>query len=345
VSEPGASSSALARVEPGAVTAAAARALRAGAVAAIVPAGVFDLAGPGALACLQGLLTNDLEAPGDGALVYGALLTPKGMIVVDGWAGRRGDTVRYTVPAEGRERAAGIFHRSIPPRLARVTDRTAEVQVLRLAGSAALAIAEAARLAVPGAPGRVEMSGDVEVGRFSELAPFTLQWIGARAPIEQVRQRLLAAGAVASDPAVFDLARILEGWPGLLSEIDDKTLPQEVRYDEIGGVSYTKGCYTGQETVSRLHFRGHANRGLRGLRLEGEPSPEWHTAPPVTFGDQEVGRLTSVAWVPEGPPGSGVWMGLAILRREVPAGALVRIRMLDATVTALPLPRPRFDPA
>ncbi|HTY06126.1 MAG TPA: hypothetical protein VMC86_06400 [Gemmatimonadales bacterium] len=335
----------LVRVEPESIAPAAARALRAGAVVANVPAGVFDLDGPGAVACMQGLLTSDLDAPGEGTLVYGALLTPKGMIVVDGWAGRRGHTVRFTVPAEGRERAAGIFRRSIPPRLARVTDRSTELRVLRLAGPGAIALAEAARLSVPGAPGRIGSAGDAEVGRASEAAPFALQWIGPAGAVEDIRKRLLDSGVVAGDAAVLELARILAGWPGLASEIDDKTLPQEVRYDEIGGVSYTKGCYTGQETVSRLHFRGHPNRGLRGIRLESEPSPEWRGAPSVILGDRDVGRLTSITWVPEGPPGSGVWMGLAMLRRDVPDGAAVRIGMIDATVTPLPLPVPRFDPA
>src|SRR5256886_11798229 len=89
-------------------------------------------------------------------LVYGALLTPKGMIVVDGWAARLGATVSYTVPAHGggRERALAIFTRSVPPRLARVSDRTSEVAVYRLAGPGALAVAVAAepQVAPPAAP-------------------------------------------------------------------------------------------------------------------------------------------------------------------------------------------------
>lgn len=337
----------LTRIGPAAVTPVLAQALRSGAVLAFAPAGVFDLSGPGAVACMQGLLTNDIDRPGDGAFAYGALLTPKGMITVDGWAGRRGDLVRFTTPAEGAERAAQVFQHSIPPRLARVADRSAEVRVLRLAGPAALALAEAARLPtpLPAEPGRVRASGDVEVARATGAAPFTLQWIGAPGPLEEIRRRLAGAGAVEGEPAVLQLARILAGWPALASEVDDRTLPQEVRYDEIAGVSYTKGCYTGQETVSRVHFRGHPNRGLRGLQLSGEPPEQWRTPQPVLLGDKDVGRLTSLAWVPDGPPGAGIWMGLALLRREVPDGALVRVGMVEARVTALPLPLPRFDPA
>lgn len=337
--------SVLARVGPASVTPAVAQGLRAGAVVADAPGAVYDLAGPGAVACMQGLLTNDIEKPGDGALAYGALLTPKGMIIADGWAGRRGELVRFTTTAEGGERVAPVFQRSIPPRLAKVTDRTPELRVLRLTGPAALALAEAARLPVPQAPGRVELDGEVEVGRSTEGAPFTLQWIGTPGALELVKKRLTTAGAVEGDPAALQLARIAAGWPALASEVDDKTLPQEIRYDEIGGVSYTKGCYTGQETVSRVHFRGHPNRGLRGIHLSAEPPAEWRTPQPVVLGEKEAGRLTSVAWVPDSPTGSGVWMGLAVLRREVPEGASVRIGMIEGRVTPLPLPLPRLEPA
>src|SRR5256886_14104320 len=94
-----------ARLVPGAVSPARLAALRTGAVIAPAEAAVVTLTGPGAVTCFQGLLTNDIEKPGDGAFVYGALLTPKGMIVVDGWATRHGATVSYTVPAYGRERS------------------------------------------------------------------------------------------------------------------------------------------------------------------------------------------------------------------------------------------------
>src|SRR2546429_127812 len=138
----------IARVEPGDVTPTLVTALYTGALVSRVEAGVVALTGPGAVTSFQGLLTNDVELPGDGSFVYGALLTPKGMIVVDGWAARLGATVSYTVPAHGggRERALAIFTRSVPPRLAPVSDRTSEGAVYRLAGPGALAGAGAARL-------------------------------------------------------------------------------------------------------------------------------------------------------------------------------------------------------
>src|SRR3989441_1282808 len=306
----------VARVEPGEVTPALVTALYTGAVVSRVEAGVGSLTGPGAVTALQGLLTNDVELPGDGSFVYGALLTPKGMIVVDGWAARLGATVSYTVPADagGRERAHAIFTRSVPPRLARVSDRTADLAVYRLAGPGALAAAVAGGLEVPLAAGRVLVQPDgVETARAAEGAPFVLQVTAPEAGGALPAARREPAGAAAAGPAVLELSRILAGWPRLGAEVDEKTIPQEVRLDAIDGVSYTKGCYTGQETVARLHFRGHANRQLRGLLFDPEPpvapASGWSV---VTHLDRDVGRVTSLAFVPDlRLPGAGRWIARA----------------------------------
>src|SRR2546426_6222390 len=322
--------SAVARLEPGRVTAATVAALRTGAVLARAEAGVVALTGPGAVTCFQGLLTNDIEKPGDGAFVYGALLTPKGMIVVDGWATRQGTTVSYTVPAHGRERALEILTRSVPPRLARLADRTAELAVLRLTGPRAQAVADAAGLAVTSTAGRAvqAVTGDAgaDVARPGDVAPFALQFSLPANRADALRERLVAGGALWADPDALEFARILAGWPALGAEVDDRTIPQEVRYDELGGVSYTNGCYTGQETVSRLHFPGHTNRYLRGLMFDAEPAatpaPGW-TA--VTHLDRDVGRVTSLAWVPEaGVAGGGPWICPSLARRPGVPGAVAR---------------------
>ena len=329
--------------------------LRAGAIVALADVATIDLTGssgsPGAVTCFQGLLTNDIEKPGDGAFVYGALLTPKGMIVVDGWAARLGPRVRFTVPAEGRERASLILQRSVPPRLARAADRTGELAVVRVAGAHAVAVMGATGLPAPHVPNHT-MEGvvagvPVEVARTSDVAPFVFQVTMAKDQLDVVQNRLIGAGAHAANTEALELARILSGWPRLASEVDEKTIPQEVRFDEIGGVSYTKGCYTGQETVSRLHFRGHANRQLRGLLFETDPpaapASGWSA---VTQDERDVGRVTSIAWLPDGG-GSvlGRWIGLAMLRREVEIGATVRAAGREARVTDLPFDAPLVAPA
>lgn len=328
---------ALARLDPAVASPAVVRALQRGALAARADAGVIELTGPGALACAQGLLTSDIEAPGDGAFLYGALLTPKGMVVVDAWAARLAETIRLTVPAAGREGALALLTRSVPPRLARVTDASGERAVIRVAGPRAAAVAQDAGFAPP-APGREAGGVAVPPGP----APFGVQITVAAAAADGALERLVRAGAAAADARALELARVAAGWPGLESEVDDKTLPQEIRFDEIGGVSYTKGCYTGQETVSRVHFRGHPNRALRGLLFEDDPPAAAEIR--VQADGKDVGRVSSLARVPEGAVRYR-WIGLGVLRREVGVGALVDAGGALARVVEPPIALAADEPA
>jgi len=291
-----------------------------------------ELSGPGAVACVQGLLTNDVEQPGEGSFVYGAVLTPKGMIVCDMWATRERGAVRLTVPRHGLGALEGVFQHSLPPRLARAVDRTADVVTFHLAGPRAVELAVRAGLAAP-AEGRAATAivgeGACVVARPHAGAPFALQITVPAPHAGAVRRHFVAAGLMAASPHALDLARIVAGWPRLGAEIDGKTLPQEVRYDAIGGVSYTKGCYTGQETVARLHFRGHPNRSLLGLSWDATPRFDLTD---VVQGDVNRGRISSIAWVAP----IERYLGLAMLRRETDFGTPVVAAGAPASVVELP---------
>lgn len=117
--------------------------------------------------------------------------------------------------------------------------------------------------------------------------------------------------------------------------MDDTMLSQEANMDDLQAISYTKGCYTGQEFVARLHYRGHVNRYLRGLRLSG-PVPRGATV--VSPDGATVGDVrSSVESATEGA------IALALIRREVADGAEVRVQLgerdVAATVVALPFVR------
>ncbi len=120
-------------------------------------------------------------------------------------------------------------------------------------------------------------------------------------------------GAYESEPADDELERlrILARTPRWGREIDDGILPAEAGLDERA-VSFTKGCYPGQEPLARLHNRGHVNRTLRVIELDGEPARQ---ADEVRHGDRVVGRVTSAV------PGTA----LAYVRLDVPAGADVDV--------------------
>jgi folate-binding protein YgfZ len=114
------------------------------------------------------------------------------------------------------------------------------------------------------------------------------------------------------DGDALEAMRIAAGTPRFGREIDDRVLPAEAGLVERA-VSLSKGCYPGQEPIARLHYRGHANRGLRVLVLDGEQLPEPDAE--LTYGEKVVGRVTSAARA------NGGIIALAYVRAEVPPEA------------------------
>jgi tRNA-modifying protein YgfZ len=125
----------------------------------------------------------------------------------------------------------------------------------------------------------------------------------------------------------WELARVEAGMPRFGREFDVGAMPAEVGLVPLA-VSFTKGCYPGQEPVARLQYRGHSNRVLRGLAFAAEPPAPGAR---VVHDDREVGRVTSVAVSPAFGP-----IGLAVIRREVDEGAPVVAGEQAATVRPLP---------
>ena len=317
---------------PGTVSDEVAEAAIEGTIVAEADVAVMHVGGPSVTACLQGLLTNDIEAVGDGGFLYGAVLTNKGTIVCDMWTSRGNGRAWLAVPTTGREALLDLFKKYLPPRLAVVTDRSDELAILRVAGPKATQVAHRARIAIP-EPGQSTSAvlGEAAgiVSRPSTQANFELQLQLEHDRVPAVLDSLEASGAVPADNAGLELARILAGWPRLGAEIDTKTLPQEVRYDAIDGVSYTKGCYTGQETVARLHFRGHTNRALQGLVWDHSPNPSENS---IVQNDKPVGRVTSIAWLAPFEQ----YIGLGMVNRSATSEQPVRAASAPAGIVDLP---------
>jgi tRNA-modifying protein YgfZ len=120
------------------------------------------------------------------------------------------------------------------------------------------------------------------------------------------------AGARTVADEELEALRIEAGTPRYGKEIDDRVLPAEAGLVERA-VSLTKGCYPGQEPIARLHYRGHANRALRVLGLEGDELPPADAE--IRYGDKVVGRVTSAARA------NGSVVCLGYVRVEVPADA------------------------
>src|SRR5262249_53366715 len=115
------------------------------------------------------------------------------------------------------------------------------------------------------------------------------------AEISTVTKTLADAGALECMPAAIESARLEAGFPLFGQDITEDNLPQEVGRD-AQAISFTKGCYLGQETVARIDALGHVNRRLVGLKFSGTEIPQIGAA--IIAGDQQVGRVTSAAWSP-----------------------------------------------
>jgi tRNA-modifying protein YgfZ len=204
--------------------------------------------------------------------------------------------------------------------------RTLERGLLSLIGPQAETIAGAERLAAG-----EHANGQLKVGGVEALAIRTEQGIDLlceAADTEPLCAALLARGATAVAPEAAECLRVERGRPRYGVDMDDTTIPQEAGLNERA-VSFTKGCYVGQETVARLHYRGKPNRHLRGLRL----SAPAETGEQLRLGEREVGRLGSSVVSPELGP-----IALALVRREGPPGATVLVGDGGTPAEVLELP-------
>lgn len=285
---------------------------------------IFSIEGPGATDCLQGIFTNEVAKTPTGSLIYGAFLTPKGAIITDGWVLKTAVGYYVVVEAAGREPVAAIFKRTLPPRLARAVDRTDQIGALWLLGPVGVAPVPAPFATWP-EPGRVVSSGEGAQTDWHLAAGVSTAEFGALllGPADQLN----APGFGIGTRDDLRMARVLAGVPTLGIEIDDRTLPQEVDFDRLGGVSYSKGCYVGQETVARIHFRGHPNWRMMGIRAEagfGASDQRSRDSKPAVY-------LKTVIRLED-----GTGLGLARVRREVEVGAGLAEGGSLVTVVELP---------
>ena len=146
--------------------------------------------------------------------------------------------------------------------------------------------------------------------------------VGPRADVERAQESLAAAGVAVGSHDDYEAARIAAGVPRLGVDVDERTIPQEAFLDETA-VSFTKGCFVGQELVCRIDTRGRVNRYLRRVRFDAvPPAGDAARGAAVVAGDKVVGELTS----------SAGGLALAMVRREVEPPADVIVRFGDDEV-------------
>jgi len=284
--------------------------------------GKLALTGPQAKEFLQGQLTNDIEGltPGEGC--YAAFLDHKGKMQGDLRVLDLGDELWLDCERVALQDLFNMIRRYKLGLAVELHKRTLECGLLSLIGPDARRVAGAAELpAVEHASARV---GD----RLLVVTDLGVDVICAAEDVARVRAQLEAAGAVPVSEAAAEVLRVESGRPRYGVDLDQTVIPQEAGLNERA-VSFTKGCYVGQETVARLHYRGKPNRHLRGLRLsETVPS-----GAELRRGEKVVGRLGSVVVSPRLGP-----IALALVRREAAPGDRLAIEGSAASAEVVELP-------
>jgi tRNA-modifying protein YgfZ len=288
--------------------------------------GKLVVSGPEAGEYLQGQVTNDVEGlePGDG--VYAALLDRKGHMQGDMRVLRPGEEPDLWLDTEPEAIEAVRRHLGMYKigRQVEMADVGGERAILSLIGPRAAEIA--------GSPPLPENAcEEITVGGAGCLAVGTAGGIDLFVSAEErdrAWEALLAAGAAEVSPAAVEILRLEAGRPRFGSEMGTETMPAEAGIVERA-VSFTKGCYIGQETVARLHYKGKPNRHLRGLKLSAPAQP----GEPVSLDGKELGSLGGAAVSPAFGP-----IALAILRREAEPGVTVAVGEDGVTAQVVALP-------
>jgi len=291
--------------------------------------------GAKAAATLAGIVTNDVESLTPGTGCYAAALTAKGKIVADLRIFCRADDFTLDVSSRAAAGWNDLVRKYVNPRLATYTDVSAETGCIGVYGPKAAAIlarlgaADATALAqlapyqhltttVAGHAALVLRSPDYGVPGFDCIV--------ASSAADPLFHALIDAGARAVGLAAADIARVEAGRPEWGIDMDDTTIPQEANLDQLHAISYTKGCYTGQEVVARLHFRGHVNKYLRTIHAP-------HALPPHGIvrnaEGKEVGEVRSSVVSPR----RGA-VAIAMLRRELADGEDVVVHCDDGDLPA-----------
>jgi folate-binding protein YgfZ len=278
----------------------------------------LELRGGEAAEFLQGQLTNDVEslAPGEGC--YAALLNHKGKIRTDLRVLRGEDWFWLDAEPIGLRPLTHTIDTYSLGREVRSEDLSAERAILSLVGPGARDVLDASP------PEREHAFVEGEHGLYV-ATDLGVDVICAADDADAVRAAL---GVEAVSEEAAECLRIESGRPRLGLDMDGDTIPQEAGLNERA-VDFEKGCYVGQETVARLHYRGKPNRHLRGLKLSGPAS----TGDPIALGERQVGTLGSVCDSPRLGP-----IGLALVRREAEPGATVLVGEERAEVVELPFP-------
>ncbi|MGI8461104.1 MAG: YgfZ/GcvT domain-containing protein [Solirubrobacterales bacterium] len=292
--------------------------------------GLLTVGGTEGAEYLQGQLTNEIEALGPGEGCYSALLDRKGKMQGD-MRVLRIAADQILIETEPSALAAVSRHLGTYKigREVEIEDIGSERAILSLIGPASSERAGTPPLVAEHAHATFERDG---IGSRAVATDVGVDLIVAASEADGLRRSLLAAGLAEAGEEAAEIVRVENGRPRFGAEMTTETIPQEAGINERA-ISFEKGCYIGQETVARLHYKGKPNRHLRGLRLSAPVA----AGAPVRLGERDAGRVGTAVLSPAFGP-----IALAILRREAEPGASVEVGEDGATAEVVEVPFERI---
>ena len=307
------------------------------AIGAVAPRLQIAVAGQDRAAYLQGLLTNDIQAltPGNGC--YSAWLSPQGRMLTDMHVLESGGMILLDVPAETLESTIQRLEQFIFTEDVTVGSLAGTLSSVWLHGPRAASVLEQV---IDGARGLIEWpeyhhtqfelgESPVSILRLSQLGVPGFCVYVERARESSLTATLTSAGAVTVPDDAIAAARIEAGYPVFGLDMTDDTIPLEAGI-EPRAISFTKGCYVGQEVIIRVLHRGHGRvaRKLVSLRING-PRPERGAR--LYAGEREIGMVTSAA---ESPRAGTIALGYAH-RDFLTSGTELEVEIASGRATAI----------
>ena len=276
---------------------------------------------------LHALLTNDISALAQGSGTYAAYLTPQGRMITDMRVVETGDQILLAVEPSIASALAQRLDQLVFSEDVQVEDRSGELDVIGVHGPAAAAVIESA-LQVPVAEltrNYANVSAEVDVGSETRARVTAVRddgfgvpgfdvYVPARAA-GRIRGNLVESGATPAGEETFESLRLEAGRPRFGIDMTDDTIPLEAGIEDRA-ISFTKGCYVGQEVIVRVLHRGHGRVARRLVRLVLSGSQLPSRGDKVLAADREVGAITSAAESPR----AGAPLAMAYVHRDFVSG-------------------------
>jgi len=279
--------------------------------------GLIRVAGEDAASFLHTQLTNAIDDLGAGSARLAGYCSPKGRLLASFLVWRDDEGIVLQISADLQAAIQKRLSMFVLRAKARLSDLTPVAALLGVAGPGAAAALRAAGLPAPDAPWQAAAAAGATVIRLPDGDGLPRWQIALPAEQAADRQAALAATLAPADSAVWDWLEVRSGVPRIAAATQEQFVPQMINLELVGGVSFRKGCYPGQEIVARSQYRGTLKRRMWLIHGEGEaPAAATEIFRPEDPA-QPCGMVVNAAAAPQGG-----WDGLAELKIDAAAGAL-----------------------